>query len=813
MKKLLFLFLSLSQLTSAQNPNFKGSYEKKNNLVHTKLNLSFDLEKEHLLGEAWITLSPHFYPTDQLTLDAKKMLIHTVRVNGKKTKITYDGSKLQIPLGRTFKKGEEYLVYIDYTSRPNEIKDTEGQAITSGKGLYFINPLGHNTDKPRQIWSQGEPESNSAWFPTIDSPNQKTSQEIYLTVPDDFVTLSNGKLISQKSAGNGLRTDHWKQDKKHPPYLFFIGVGDFKITKDTWNGIPVNYYTEADYESTAQETYGMTPDMMTFFSNLYGYPYPWAKYSQITVRDFVSGAMENTSAVVHAEDANQKPGQLIDENSWEDIIAHELTHHWFGNLVTTESWSNITVNESFANYSEYLWREHRYGKDHAEAHRLEDIKGYLNGEHHNKVLVRHSYEEIRDVFDAVSYNKGGYILHMLRSYLGDDAFFTGLQNYLKTNAFKTGEAHQLRLALEETSGKDLNWFFDQWYFGSGHPEIEANYTYNKSSKKLIIHLKQNQEGTLFQFPLAVDLYKGNQAIRKTIWVKAKKSQTLEIPFNSAPSLVVLNADQDLLCTLKEPRKTIEQYILLYKYSKEYINKKEAIEQVSAAQNTTNEADQLLLDALKDPYYGLRIIALEQLDLSNKNMAKKSLELLVEMAKNDPKTLVQRVAIKRLAESAKAKDYIHLFQEKIKSESYAVAGEALKSLLTVNPQAAIQAANSCDYRNSAGNLKYALMDIYSQLQDESKLNFVAKNLDQLFMAALRQENLAESYIKGYRWVMKSNNTLAIKQTLEGLTKLNKRYEKYDWIKKSLVRLLKQALQISPEKKHKDLINATLQQIDK
>ncbi len=235
--------------------------------------------------------------------------------------------------------------------------------------MYFINADGSDKNKPTQIWTQGETEASSCWFPTIDAPNQKTSQEIYITVPNKFVTLSNGKLISQTKNGNN-RTDYWKMDQKHAPYLFFMGVGEYEIIKDSYKNIPVNYYVEKEYAPYAKDIFGLTPEMIGFFSDKLGVEYPWNKYSQIVGRDYVSGAMENTTAVIHGEQAYQKPGQLIDENVQENTIAHELFHHWFGNLVTSESWSNLTLNESFANYSEYLWREHKYGKVDAEMHFL-----------------------------------------------------------------------------------------------------------------------------------------------------------------------------------------------------------------------------------------------------------------------------------------------------------------------------------------------------------------------------------------------------------------------------------------------------------
>lgn len=415
-KRFLFLvfFITLSLCNAQDYSNYQPSATMINDLVHTKLKVKFDIPNEKMAGEAWITLQPHFYPTDSLSLDAKGMEISKVTLeNGKDLKYTYQNSKIKINLDKKYKKNEPYTVYIKYTAIPSSVTQKGSAAINDAKGLYFINPRGEEEDKPTQIWTQGETESSSCWFPTIDKTNQKTSEEIYMTVPDKYVTLSNGSLKSQTKNSDGTRTDYWKFDKKHAPYLFFMGVGDFAVVKDKWKNIPVDYYVEKEYEPYAKQIFGDTPAMIEFFSTLLKYPYPWEKYSQMVGRDYVSGAMENTTCTLHMEKAQQKPGQLIDGNEWEPVIAHELFHHWFGDLATSESWSNLTVNESFANYSEYLWLEHKYGKDKAEEYKQEQKEGYLyGGEDFAKDLVRFQYKDREDMFDAVTYNKGGTILHL-----------------------------------------------------------------------------------------------------------------------------------------------------------------------------------------------------------------------------------------------------------------------------------------------------------------------------------------------------------------------------------------------------------------
>jgi len=434
-------------------------------------------------------------------------------------KYEYDGWQLNIHLNKTYKGGEHYTVFIDYTAKPDELKVEGSAAITDAKGLYFINPRGEEKGKPTQIWTQGETEATSVWCPTIDKPNQKTIQEISMTVPAKYVTLSNGKLAGQKKNADGTRTDTWKMELPHAPYLFFMGVGEYAIVKDSYKGKEVSYYVEKEYAPVARKIFGLTPEMIAFFSKATGVDYPWVKYAQIVGRDYVSGAMENTTATLHQESANQDARELADGNIWEDVISHDLFHQWFGDYVTAESWSNLTLNESFANYSEVLWRQYNYGNDAADEQNYNDMQGYIQSQSDKKDLVRFFYRDKEDMFDAVSYNKGGRILHMLRNFVGDSAFFKSLNLYLTTNKFKSAEAHQLRLAFEEITGKDLNWFWNQWYFGAGHPKLDINYNYDDANKKVWVVVKQTQTSDkIFKLPVAIDLYNGANKTRYHVWV-------------------------------------------------------------------------------------------------------------------------------------------------------------------------------------------------------------------------------------------------------------------------------------------------------
>lgn len=737
MKKtaLFFLMIATSVLLNAQHETpaseiYRATPEKINNLVHTKLDVILDFPNSYIHGKAWITLQPHFYPTDSLALDAKGMEIKKVELaTGSKKqalKYGYDGLVLNINLGKTFTRNDRYTIYIEYTGKPDEFEAKGSAAITDAKGLYFINPKGEDKNKPVQVWTQGETEGSSVWFPTIDKPNQKTTQEIAITIPDKFVSLSNGALISQKKNKDGTRTDTYKLDQPHAPYLFFIGAGDFAVVKDSYKGKEVSYYVEKEYETVARQIFGMTPEMLGFFSKILDYEYPWNKYAQMTARDYVSGAMENTTAVLHQEGAQQDARELLDRNHWEGVIAHEAFHHWFGNLVTTESWSNLAMNEAFANYSEYLWYEYKYGKEEADKNGYNEMMGYINSESEEKHLVRFFYDDKEDMFDAVSYNKGGRVLHMLRNVLGDSAFFRTLNLYLKQNAYKAAEAHHLRLAAEEVSGKDLNWFFNQWFFGNGHLNLNINYSYNEQNKKAHVIVKQQQDGALFEMPVAIDIYEGDKKYRHQVWLK-NAIDTFTFTYTQKPDLINFDGNKYLLAEKKE-NKTLENYIFQYKNAGNYLDKREAV--VFAGEKYASpEAVELLRLALKDSFYSIRSLAISRISPSNAALKQALEKEIVEIAENDPKRITKAAAIELLG-SFQKEAYTSIFEKALQDSSYSIAGAALMALSFFNEELALKKAVELDNGKIKGSLLEAVTTQYITSGREEYFDRVAETFNKL-----------------------------------------------------------------------------------
>ncbi len=709
---------------------YRASATKVNDLVHTKLDVRFDYAKRHMPGKAWITLKPHAYPTDSLRLDAKGMDINTVALmsGDKQTPLKYDyadGMNLRVNLGRVFKPGEEYTVYIDYVSKPDELKVKGSAAITDAKGLYFINPDSTVKGKPVQVWTQGETEGSSAWFPTIDRPNQKTTEEISMTVPAKYVTLSNGRMVSSTPAGPGLRTDVWKMEQPHAPYLFMMAVGDFKITKDTWRGKEVNYYLEPKYAPFAKQIFGNTPDMLEFFSNRLGVEYPWNKYAQIVARDYVSGAMENTSATLHGEQVQMTDRELIDrEYGSESVIAHELFHQWFGDYVTAESWSNITVNETMADFSEGLYAEHKYGRDAADAHYYRYLRRYLSSPRDaTKNLVRFHYDDQEEVFDLVSYQKGGAIMDMLRTYLGDDVFFAGLQKYLKDNAFGNGEAHQMRLAFEAVSGQDLNWFWNQWYFAPGHPVVSIDYAWDAAKKAETVTVKQTQAGLPFRLPFTIDYYVGGKVRHQSV-AMTEATQTFTMPLSAKPDLVNVDANKKTLW-LKTDNKTAAEYAFQYAHAPLFVDRREALDfaakdQASAANRAT------LLAALNDKFYNIRLAAAEALKLDDPAVAKAAAPALRKLAATEKEPWVQASLLGALAKLKDKKDEAY-FTKQLTSQSYNVQGAALRALATVQPAQALSRAKALE-ANAQGTVAQSVTEVYAKAGGQAEWAFVRDKFD-------------------------------------------------------------------------------------
>ncbi len=663
--------------------NYRHSRTRYFDLLHTSLDLSFDYDKEVVFGSATLKMKPYFYDQQQIVLDAKDFDLHSIKLLGedeKELNFRYNGEQITVYLPKYYSRKDTLLVSVKYTAKPNENRKVGSAAITDTKGLYFINASGKE-NKPIQIWTQGETEHNSKWFPTFDSPNERGTQDIRLTVQEKYRTISNGKLLLSNTNPNGTRTDHWEMDLPHAPYLAAVVVGEFVEIQDSWEDIPVNYYVEEKYAAGAKVVFQNTPEMIGFFSDLLGVKFPWQKYDQVVVRDFVSGAMENTTLSVFMEELNLNEREAID-SEWDGIIAHELFHQWFGNYVTTESWANLTLNEAFANYSEYLWYEYKEGVDEADLHHISEMEQYFDESQEKQVdLIRFFYEDSEDMFDSHSYAKGGRILHMLRRHLGDDAFFKSLNYYLNKHAFSSVEVHDLRLAFEEISGQDLNWFFNQWFLASGHPILDYEVDYSVENDLLLtVSQKQNLANTpLYKLPFKVSWYSSGERYEKE-FLLAEGRQQFAIGNKEAVDVLYFDERLELLADKRSTRGK-DHFLKQFKTSKFGVARYEALDSLSNNFAEDPDVQEIVALALKDSFAPIREMAMISISRNpDWIMQIKDLEkTLLSLAENDPKNTVKAGAIELLSALDPDK-YAKLFLRLMNDSSYYVSGAALSGYL-------------------------------------------------------------------------------------------------------------------------------------
>lgn len=663
---------------------YKGSRERKFDLLHTSLDLRFDYDSQRVIGKAELVLKPYFYKQHILELDAQDFDINSVwwkRETGDETlKIDYDQQVVTIYLPQPFSATDTITVGMSYVAKPNVNSGKGSAAITDDKGLYFINP--HQTEnKPVQIWTQGETEHNSKWFPTIDSPNERATQDFSLTVEDRYLTVSNGVLASQILNEDGTRTDRWVLDQPHAPYLAAVVVGEFAEVRDTVGNLPLRYIVEKEYEQGAKKVFQHTPEMVRFFSERLGVKFPWPNYDQIVVRDFVSGAMENTTASIFMEGLNMDEREAIDSD-WDYIIAHELFHQWFGNLVTLESWANLPLNEAFADYSEYLWMEHKEGRDKADMHHTVAKENYFSEAGSKQVdMIRYYHDDGEDMFDHHSYAKGGRVLHMLRKYLGDEAFYASLNYYLTKHAYSSVEIHDLRLAFEKVTGKDLNWFFNQWFLASGHPVLDIHFDHSQPDN-VVLTVKQQQDLSttpLYRLPFTVAWYNGTKREEKKFEL-SQAVQQFALENGAGTDWVVFDEALELLAERQTyyGRDHFEKQVANAHYG---VARYEALDSLSNRYPYDERMQATLKAALKDGFSSVRQLAVAkiQANLDSVELSSADEEQLLAMAEGDPENIVRSAAVELLNRIGKDK-YAPLFLRLVNDSSYYVAGAALAAYL-------------------------------------------------------------------------------------------------------------------------------------
>ncbi|HTN47690.1 MAG TPA: M1 family metallopeptidase [Flavipsychrobacter sp.] len=717
-KKIFGTQTELNEIVVSSSANeYRPSEPRIWDIVHTDITINPFLKKndsflKEAAGEVVIKLHPYCYPADSLALDAKSMDIDVVALQKplrQELKYVLEDDKLIIKFHRKFQATDTIQLYVQYRAKPYAEAAGGSSAISEDRGLYFINNNYEIAGKPKQIWTQGETQANSHWFPTLDQPNEKFTVSVTIQIPDSLTTLSNGKLVSSRKAA-GDRYDRWEMNQPIQTYAVMFAIGTFsKIEDKSWNGKEVSYYVEPEYAPYAKQIFKNTPEMIAYFSELTGLPYPWNKYSQIVVRDYVSGAMENTSASLFGEFMNQNARENADKGN-DDIVAHELFHQWFGDYVTAESWSNLTVNESFATYGSQLWRKHHEGSASADEAAFNDVTSYLRqAENDDPHLVRYYYNSREDMFDRVSYQKGSAILRYLHGLAGDSAFYKAMNLYLVRHAYGNAEASDWRKALEEATGTDWNWFFNQWYYNGGHPELRLTYQYDDAKQQLQVNVLQVQADSSFTYklPLKAKLVYGT-AGEKIDWNIQKRKQTFTYPYrNGVKPLFIPDTEHWVVGTIHEGKNTQEWLQQFLASTDDYISKRRSLAAAFYAQKDSS-AQAIFREALKDKMHEVRSYALSLLEqIPDKyNWHKNFKEDAGMLALHDGNRSVRANAFDVLG-SWKITALKDEMIRAVHDSSYIVAGAALQALASIDSAMGYAVAKEMVHTNPRIDLQDAV----------------------------------------------------------------------------------------------------------
>jgi aminopeptidase N len=639
---------------------------------HLKLELDVDLKAKRIRGTATLDLVL-LRPLTTVRLDAVNHQVTAVRGRHGEAKAAglefeNTGREILVHLPARSAAGTAWQLAIDYTVSNPET------------GLHFFGPSAKTPKQPLMVWSHGEPTSNRYWFPSQDHPAERQSSEIIATVPAEMECLSNGKLLSREKIAGGKPGQqkvrfHWKQEKSHVSYLTTLVVGRFEVAREQWRGRPVLYYVTPDQAADTARTFGRTVEMLDYFSDTFGIEYPWEKYAQVVVEQFTAGGMENTSATTLYRGVMHDERAMLDSTP-DRLIAHELGHQWWGDLVTCRNWSHLWLNEGFATYSEVLWYEHKLGRDEADYLLYSKSRSGRSGGALTRPIVDRRYPSPRSMFDSRAYPKAGWVLHMLRHRVGDDAFFRALKRYGTVYSYQVAETGDLRRTFERLLGHSLERFFFDWTERPAHPVVTVSSRYDADTKQVRVEVTQDQDGEPFAFPLRVAFVVPglSEPVQLDLAVTEKR-QVAFVPVSSRPSLVRVDPEYSLLAEVKE-RKSRGWWVSQLKRAPRVPERLRAVAHFAPSRN---EADRkLLIETLAtDTFYGVRAAAAQAVGRVPDGLSRPA--LLAALEQDDPR--VRAAAATALGSSGKNTGVADVLATAWKEgdPSYKVEAALLKSL--------------------------------------------------------------------------------------------------------------------------------------
>lgn len=670
MKTLFFLLctsVAVSQVFTKLSETNGEARDKTYDVLHYKIEISFDESKKMVIGKTTATFVPYQPNFSIVEFDAERMQFTSVKMGKKSLKFDSLAKTIRITLDKAYSYKDTLTVSMEYSCIPK-------------RGVYFVQPDSGYPDKPWQIWTQGEDMDNHHWFPCWDFPNDKATSEVIATVKKSYAFLSNGKLVGTKENKKaGTKTYHWKQTKPHSSYLVMFAAGEYEILKETSDGVPLEYYVYKHHAADAKINYAHTAPMMKFFNEKIGFRYPWEKYAQVIVADFVAGGMENTSATTLMDRITVYNARARVDESPTSLIAHEMVHQWWGDVVTCKDWRHIWLNESFASYFDPLYFEHAFGKDEFTNIMYNAQQAGINSD---KSSGRKPIVSVGS-YGANIYPRGASVLHMLRFILGDELFWKAINHYVTKYQFQPVETNDLKLAVEEATGKNLYWFFDQWIYKAGYPSFDVSYRFNDSLRAVELTVQQVQTidslTGLFMTPVDIEIVAGGKSTIQRITVSQKES-TYVLPVQEQPTLVLFDKDNWILKSVQYPGRPLTEWAYQAEFGSDVVARKTAAIEMGKLDTTGIYISLLARISHSDPFWAVRQAAVNAMG-SMKLVTEEKTHALIS-ALRDKKSQVRASAASQLG-SIKTPMVAEALRSALNDSSYSTEAHALTSLSKVD----------------------------------------------------------------------------------------------------------------------------------
>ena len=679
---------------------------------HIVLELTVLPEKGQLRGTVTHYLTPIGEPISRIPFNLNELTVDAVKVGGRETRFHHEGGILDVFLSPALQPGKEVPISITYHGSPRA-------------GLNFTAPDKSYPNRPYSAWSQGQDEYSRYWWPSHDFPNQKSTTEMVVTAPGKYEVVSNGRLVSV-SKNRDMRIWHWIQEIPHVAYLVSLVVGEFDHWGEEVDGLPLDYYVPVGRRKDGERSFANTPEMIRCLAAFAGQPYPYAKYAQVAVPDFTWGGMENTSATTLTDFALQDERSLPDSD-FDSLVAHELAHQWFGDLVTCREWAHAWLNEGFASYCEYVWSEWYLGEDEAQEKRRVDAAAYLAEDaRYRRPIVWRTYFEPVELFDIHLYEKGAWVLWMLRNVVGNDLFKRAIQAYVARHREGLVTTPDLVRVFEDVTGRSLGWFFDQWVYGAGHPEFEVNYSWDEDAGVARVAVKQTQkvEGDTHLFRMPVQIAFGQpgrkQPVVENVEVGARgeAEDGFSVSLTKRPTWVRFDHENKILKTLKFDRP--EELLLAQLREDESSGRIEAAETLAAKGTPTGVA--AVADTLrKDTFWGVQAAAATGLGQARTPAARAALLEALENPESKVRTAVARALGAWRGDDEVGRALAAVIQ---KDRSYYAAGAAAAALGRTRARNAATELKKALLRDSQREIiRVSALAGLAALQDERQLPLI------------------------------------------------------------------------------------------